>query len=163
MEKIICSIKSIKFLKILWIVIILLLCYIWAFISAKIGSFVVFSIALISKVEIESNLILKVVMPIFIIGLILMIILSIVIWKRIKNRCMECKKIGALVFLKEENIGTKDINIPMDVEQKNKDGEIIYTTKQYISGTRTKYKKVYKCKFCGKEKIITYTKDTPNL
>lgn len=163
MEKIVCSIKSIKILKILLIVITLFLCYIWTFVSAKIGSFIVFIIALIKKVEIESNLILKVIMPIFIIGVISIIVLSVIFWKRIKNRCMECKKIGALFFLREENIETKDINVPMEIEQKNKDGEIIYTTKQYISGTRTKYKKIYKCKFCGKEKIITYTKDTPNL
>ena len=57
----------------------------------------------------------------------------------------------------------KDISVLTEVKKRNKDGEVIGTTEQYIPGTRTFYRETYKCKGCGEISYGTYSKDRKNL
>ena len=84
-------------------------------------------------------------------GLIVMIfavgIILIIGWKK---RCSTCGKLFALKQVGEQVLGSKEISVKVDVEQKGTDGKT-YTTTQYVPGVLEYYDVIYKCKYCGCE------------
>lgn len=84
-------------------------------------------------------------------GLIVMIfavgIILIIGWKK---RCSTCRKLFALKQVGEQVLGSKEISVKVDVEQKGTDGKT-YTTTQYVPGGLEYYDVIYKCKYCGCE------------
>lgn len=145
--------------KILWIIMTVAACAVW-------GLFVGVIVALINVIANHGNSIDTVDnigTAFIVIGFIAVIILSVIMWNRVEARCPACKKIGAMCFFKEDLIGEKDINVPIDLHRKNQRGEIIDTYQQYVSGVRKTFKKTYKCSYCNHTEVRTYTRDIANI
>ena len=149
--------------KIGWIILTIAACLIWALIIVFIFGIIDGIIRIVTGSQIDMDTMGAISGVFAIIGFIAIIILSVTMWKRIKERCPACKKLGAMEYFKQELIGEKDINVPMTLSRKNRRGEVIDTYQQYVSGSRKTYRNTYKCKYCGHIETHTYNRDSANV
>lgn len=70
----------------------------------------------------------------------------IIVWPM---RCKECKKMFAMKKRDKTHIDSQQISVKKEIKNRNRDGEVIGTSEQYIPGVRHYYKTTYVCKYCG--------------
>jgi hypothetical protein len=81
---------------------------------------------------------------------------------RLKYRCKQCKKNWALKKIEQRLVGKDSISVLRELKNRNRDGEVIGTSEQYVPGTRYIYAYIYKCKFCGSTETRTHSEDKIN-
>ena len=67
----------------------------------------------------------------------------------IETACPQCKKLSAMEETERKCIGKTSTTVWEDVETKNKNGDVIGTTRVPIAATRYVYDVYTQCKFCG--------------
>lgn len=97
------------------------------------------------------------------IGWVILIILSIILWKRWNLKCQACKRWGALVLSQTELAEQENISVLMETERRDSQGYVVGHQDQYIPGKRKTYLHTYQCKHCGNLENRTQTKDTPSI
>ena len=131
--------------------------FIWKFVCIALGFLFIMAIFGICQGEMVGT---SIGMLVF---CLLLLIGGEVLLEGYKSKCPHCKKRFGLVKISEEITRTEDISVLTEVKNRNKNGEVIGTTEQYIPGTRTFYRETYKCKGCGEISYGTYSKDRKNL
>ena len=104
----------------------------------------------------------------FLMFLFFVIFLAIVIGvevlkKGYREKCPKCKKWFSLEDMGTELVGKKDINVKVEGNTYNRNGEVIGTQEQYVPGTRKIYHQNFKCKKCGNRCYSTFSKSNANL
>lgn len=89
-------------------------------------------------------------------------IASFKLWKGLKYQCPICKKLGTLTFVRREIVSKNTVNVPLDLNMRNRQGDITGSYQQYVPGFRTTYREWYICKHCNKESSCSYSKDSAN-
>jgi len=79
------------------------------------------------------------------------------------TKCPACNGRFALRKVGDKEIRQENISIKMPLETKNRDGEIISTSEQYIPGKRIFYERTFVCKYCGKKCYSTYSRDRASV
>lgn len=79
------------------------------------------------------------------------------------RRCKNCKKYFAIQKASTVVIGKEKISVLMKLEDRYEDGSYKGSHEQYIPGTRTTYKVIYRCKYCGHENFRTRTEKHADL
>lgn len=97
------------------------------------------------------------------IGWAILIILSIVLWRRWNFRCQACKRWGALKLLQTELAKQEKISVLVEVERRDYGGNVIGTQDQYIPGKRKTYQYTYRCKHCNNMETRTRSFDNANI
>ena len=86
--------------------------------------------------------------------IVLILIVFIIYCGIASMKCAVCKKLGLKLYKKEE-VGRHSITKVVTEKVKNKQGEVIGTTRNTIPVIRVKYLCTYKCKYCGNKEKLT--------
>lgn len=119
--------------------------------------------AIISKSDMNTESVTNIAAWIIMIGWGVNIVASIILWKRFRARCPICKRWAAVVRVNTELIGETKISVPVKTRTRNRDGEVISTSEQYVPGSRYTYRDTYQCKYCGYEEKYQRTMDCANI
>ena len=68
---------------------------------------------------------------------------------RMKYRCIKCKKNWTLKKISTRLDSTEDITVLKEVKNRNRNGDVVGTSEQYVPAKRYHYLDRYKCKACG--------------
>ena len=148
--------------KILWIIGTIIACALWFLVLG----FIAFGISMAANVVTQSNtvyVVTDIVKVVVIVGWIVLIILSIIMWKRWSFKCQACKRWGALLLQETQLAGQEKISVLMEMEHRDWQGNVTGHHDQYIPGKRKKYLYIYKCKHCGSLENRTQTRDNPSI
>lgn len=96
-----------------------------------------------------------------IIAIVLFTIFGII--AAIEDKCPACKRFNALCKVDDKFVSEKDISILVQVENRNRNGEFIGTSEQYIPGVRKIYEVTYQCCHCGYIKTEMRHQDVKKL
>lgn len=77
------------------------------------------------------------------------VILVIILYQAVKQRCPKCKRFFGMKYIRIELIQEEEISIKVKNEIKNSMGHVTGTSEQYIPGKRKVYEETYQCKHCG--------------
>ncbi|MCM1186850.1 MAG: hypothetical protein NC251_01690 [Lachnoclostridium sp.] len=88
---------------------------------------------------------------------------SLLLWRRFRSRCPICKRWAAVVWADTEQISETKISVPITTRTRNRDGEVIGTSEQYVPGSRYTYCDTYRCKYCGHEEKYKRQRDCANI
>lgn len=80
-----------------------------------------------------------------------------------KSKCSSCKKPFALKKTGQEIVSKENVSVLVENKTRNRDGDVIGTSEQYVPGIRTTYKVYYTCKYCGKVTYQTVSESQPTL
>lgn len=119
--------------------------------------------AIISRSDINTDSAANIAGWIILIGWVIIIAASIILWKRFRARCPICKRWAAVVRVNTELIGETKISVPVKTRTRNRDGEVISTSEQYVPGSRYTYRHTYRCKYCGYEESRRSVQDCANI
>ncbi|MDL2288172.1 hypothetical protein LJC32_02190 [Oscillospiraceae bacterium OttesenSCG-928-F05] len=149
---------------ILWIICTIAACTLWFVIIGFIGVGVTIAITRITQSpSLYDNLNENLWGTIILIGWSVLIVLSVILWRRWKFRCSACKRWAALVLAKTDLIKQDKISVRMEMEHRDWQGNVTGYHDQYIPGKRKTYKDTYKCKHCGSLETYTRTTRSANL
>lgn len=79
------------------------------------------------------------------------------------TKCPACNKKFALKKVGDVETGRENISVKMKLENKDRNGEVIGTSEQYVPGKRIFYKRTYICKYCGEKSYSTYSRDKASV
>ena len=148
--------------KLLWIIGTGVACVIYSFLVAIIAMVGKIVISIVTHSEIQS-VNQDFLNPIMAFGWVVLIILSIWMWKRWNAKCHVCKRWNALKLLKTEILKQEKISVLVELKQRNLNREVTGTQDQYIPGKRKTYQDTYQCKYCGNLEIRTHTEDSASV
>lgn len=81
--------------------------------------------------------------------------ISAVAWHFLNGaRCPYCQQPFGLRYEGTREVGSEAISVKKNIAVKNRNGEQIATSEQYVPGTRRHYTKVYVCKYCSGVKEV---------
>ena len=91
--------------------------------------------------------------------IIVLVIFIFLIYLRImvNNSCKNCKKMFTLKKLRSSIIKEEDIRIKTEIETRDKYGELISVSSQYVPGKKITYETEYICKNCGHKTVSTHS------
>lgn len=137
--------------KLLWSIGTVIACVLWFLLVGFIsfGIIIVVSIATRSEIYAVQSAGMNVMGAMMFLGWIVLIVMSVTMWKRWKIRCPACKRWGAVELEKTEVIKQEDIRVLATTTQRNRNGEVTGTSEQYVPGKRETLRDTYKCKYCG--------------
>ena len=79
------------------------------------------------------------------------------------TKCPVCNRRFALRKAGDKEIRQENISIKMPLETRNRNGDIISTSEQYVPGKRIFYQRTFVCKYCGKNSYSTYSRDRASV
>lgn len=100
---------------------------------------------------------------IVLVGYVILIVLSRILWKRFTCRCSVCKKWGAMQRIQTKEVKSEAVSVLVTTERRARDGYVVETQDQYIPGTKRTYQDIYRCKFCGHEESCSRVLKGANL
>ena len=148
--------------KLLWIAGTIIVGGLWFVLVALIGFGVNVAINMATKPT-EPSLNTNLWVIIVCIGWAVLLVLSIVLWRRWIFKCQSCKRWGALEPIKTELAKQEKISVLVEVERRDLQRNVIGTQDQYIPGKRKIFTDTYKCKFCGHLETRTHTRESADL
>lgn len=151
-----------KVKKILWIVGTVATCILYSFIVGYIFLFGNMIVSIFTHSE-TGQINEKALDIVWIIGWIVLIGISIWLYRRWKMRCHACKHWGALKKVQTDLLKTEDISVLMELEDRNSNRQVIGTHDQYVPGKRNTYRNIYKCQYCGNLEAYKYTVDKADI
>lgn len=92
-------------------------------------------------------------------SIIVIVILSLFIYFIIKvvNSCRRCKKMFTLKEVRRSIIKEENIRIKTEIETRDKQGNLISVSSQYVPGKKITYEIENICKNCGHKSISTHS------
>ena len=147
--------------KILWIIGTIIACALWFLLVGFIGFGINVAINMTTQPA-EPSLNTNLWATAIYTGWAVLVVLSIVLWRRWNFRCQACKRWGALTLEKTELAKQEKISVLMEMEHRDWQGNVTGYHDQYIPGKRKTYLYTYKCKHCGNLENRTQTRDNPS-
>ncbi|MDD3138207.1 MAG: hypothetical protein PHX08_04455 [Lachnospiraceae bacterium] len=92
-------------------------------------------------------------------GIAIIVISSVVLYRRWQKKCMVCKKWNAMFLEHTDFLKEDDISVLVECEHRSANGNFTGSHDQYIPGKRKTYRDTCKCRFCGNTTTRTYTRD----
>lgn len=81
----------------------------------------------------------------------------------IRDRCPSCGKLNCLKYVSRTLVKEDNISVLVENSIKDKAGNVIGTTEQYVPGVRKVYKDVFKCSHCEYVAKRTVTRDEKRI
>lgn len=148
---------------IVWCVATVAVCALWIVVCALLAMGFAILMAIISKGNMNTESATNIVTWVSLIGWTIIIVVSIILWKRFRTRCPICKHWAAVAMVNTELIGETKISVPVKTHTRNRNGEIISTSEQYVPGSRYTYRHTYRCKYCGYEESRRSVQDCAKI
>lgn len=151
-----------KLKPVLWILGTVAVGLIWTVLAAFLAVGASILTMIITKNDMTTE-ITKIFSPTVLIGWVILVFVSRMLWKHFEIRCPICKKWGAMGRVHSAKIKSEDVSVLVSTERRSRDGYVVGTQDQYIPGKKVTYRDTYKCKFCGHEEKYIRTAKSANL
>lgn len=92
-------------------------------------------------------------------GIIVLIVMSVILYRKWKRKCMACKRWDAMFLFNTDLLAEQDIHVPIESAHRNISGEYVGSHEQYVPGKRKTYCNTYQCRYCGYETTENYNVD----